>query len=64
MTDLIALLRKDRDEGRSDDDAFLKWAAAEQLEQLERAFNYVLPYVHLDIRDRALQISRGADQPT
>lgn len=63
MTDLIALLRKDRDDGRSDDDAFLKWEAADRLEQLERAFNYVLPHVHLDIRDKALQISRGTDQP-
>lgn len=63
MTDLIPLLRKDRDDGRSDDEAFLKWAAAERIEQLEAAFNYMLPFVHLDIRDKALKISRGEDQP-
>ena len=54
MTDLVSLLRKDRDDGRSDDDAFLKWAAADRIEQLEAAFNYMLPYVHVDIRAQAL----------
>jgi hypothetical protein len=27
------------------------------------ALDYVLPFVHLDIRDKALQIARGEDQP-
>jgi len=35
MNDLISRLRKDRDDGRSDDDAFLKAEAADHLASLD-----------------------------
>jgi hypothetical protein len=34
-----------------------------EMERLRRAFEYALVFVHLDIRDKALQIARGEDQP-
>lgn len=37
--------------------------ATEERDRLQRALDHVLPFVHLDIRDKALQIARGADQP-
>lgn len=36
--------------------------ANEEKENLQRALDYVLPYVHVDIRDKALQIARGEGQ--
>lgn len=30
---------------------------------LQAAFDYMLPFVHVDIRDKALQIARGESQP-
>lgn len=37
--------------------------ARTSLKRLQEAFDYVLPFVHVDIRDKALQISRGESQP-
>jgi hypothetical protein len=34
-TDLVSRLRRDRDDGRSDDDAFLKAEAADEIERLD-----------------------------
>lgn len=35
----------------------------EALQRVQAALDYVLPYVHVDVRDKALQIERGDTQP-
>jgi hypothetical protein len=36
--------------------------ALERARRLQAALDYVLPYVHIDVRDQSLQIAKGEDQ--
>lgn len=38
-------------------------AEVRRLQAIERAFEYVLPFVNVDVRDKALQIASGHHQP-